>query len=230
MGKGKAGSMHMFLPEENFMGTTAVVTTIIPVAVGAALANKYNKKNNLVFAFFGDGSLEEGGFWESVNFACLKKLPIIFICEDNGLAIHAHIKDRQSFDSITDIVTKFNCNVFKEKTTDAETIYNLTCRAIKKQKETGKPCFIHLKYYRYLEHVGVNQDFKFGYRSEDEFKKWYKVDPLIIQRKKLLKLGIAEEQIKKIEQTIDKQIDQSVDLAKKAPFPEGDEVLKDVYA
>lgn len=230
IGKGKAGSMHMFYPEKNFLGASAVVATIIPVAVGAAFAKKYKKERGLVFVFFGDGALEEGAFWESLNFACLKKLPIIFVCEDNELAIHSHIKDRQSFKSITDIASKFGCNVFKEKTTDPEKIYNLTLDAIKKYRENDKPCFLHFKYYRYLEHVGINQDFKFGYRSEEEFKKWYKVDPVMLQRKKLLKMGFSEKEIKEMESKIDRQIDKSVELAKKAPFPDENELFTDVYA
>ncbi|MCK4364498.1 MAG: thiamine pyrophosphate-dependent dehydrogenase E1 component subunit alpha [Thermoplasmatales archaeon] len=230
MAKGKAGSMHMFCPECNFLGTSAIVATCIPLGLGGAFAKKYKKEKGLSFVFFGDGALEEGAFWESLNFACLHKLPIIFVCEDNGLAIHSHIKDRQSFKSITDIVSKFGCNVFKEKSTDPEVIHNLTLEAIKKQKENGKPCFMHLKYYRYLEHVGINQDFKFGYRSEDEFKKWLKVDPVNLQRKKLLKIGFSEKEIKKVETEIDKQIDKSVELAEKAPFPDCEEVLTDVYS
>jgi len=228
--KGKAGSMHLSFPEKNFLGASAVVATIVPVAVGAALANKYKNNRKLVLVFFGDGTLEEGAFWESLNFACLKKLPVIFVCEDNGLAIHAHTFQRQGFKSITDIVSKFDCNVFKDKTTDPEVIYKLTCDVIKKQRNTGKPCFIHLKYYRYYEHVGINQDFKFGYRSEEEFKEWYKVDPINLQRKKLLKIGFTEKEIKELEIKIDNQIEESVKLAKKAPFPDGSELLRDVYA
>lgn len=230
LAKGKAGSMHLFSPEHNFMSASAVVTTIIPVAVGAAFANKRKKNGKMVAVFFGDGAVEEGAFWESLNFACLHKLPILFVCEDNGFAIHTPVKDRQGFKSIGDIVSKFYCNVFEEKTTDVEVIYKLTHDAIKKQRNTGKPCFLYFKYYRYLEHVGINEDFKFGYRSEEEFKKWYKVDPINLQRKKLLKNGFSESEIKKIEAAINKQIENSVRLAKKAPFPDDKEVLRDVFA
>lgn len=229
LAKGKAGSMHMFCPESNFLGASAIVATSIPLGLGGAFAKKYKKEKGLSFTFFGDGALEEGAFWESLNFACLHKLPIIFVCEDNGLAIHSHIHDRQSFKSITDIAEKFGCNVFKEKSTDSEVIYNLTLKAIKKQKENGKPCFLHLQYYRYLEHVGINQDFKYGYRSEDEYKKWRKVDPVELQREKLLKMGISEKEIRELETKIDEQVDSSVELAEKAPFPDCEEVLIDVY-
>jgi len=227
--KGKAGSMHIFCPECNFLGASAIVATTIPLGLGGAFAKKYKKEKGLSFTFFGDGALEEGVFWESLNFACLHKLPIIFVCEDNGLAIHSHIKDRQSFKSITDVASKFGCNVFKEDSTDPEVIYNLTLKAIKKQKENGKPCMMHLKYYRYLEHVGINKDFKFGYRPEEEYKKWLKVDPVDLQRKKLLNMGISEKELKDLETKIIKQINKSVELAKKAPFPDCKEVLADVY-
>jgi len=230
MAKGKAGSMHLSAPDSNLLGTSAVVATTIPVAVGASFVNKQKNNGRLVAVFFGDGALDEGSFWESLNFACLKGLPIIFVCEDNGLAIHSPASDRQGYKSISDIVSKFKCNVFKEETTDPQVIYKLTCNAIQLQKNTHKPCFLHLKYYRYLEHVGINQDFKFGYRSEEEFKRWYEVDPVNLQRKKLLENAYSEKKIKKLERKIDKQIDNSVKLAQKAPFPDGSELFRGVYA
>lgn len=228
--KGKAGSMHISALESNFLGASAVVATTIPVAVGASFANKRKNNGKLVAVFFGDGALDEGAFWESLNFACLKALPILFVCEDNELAIHSPTSDRQGYKSISDIVSKFECNVFEKETTDPEVIYGLTCNAIQLQKNTHKPCFLHLKYYRYIEHVGINQDFKFGYRSEEEFKRWYKVDPVRLQRRKLLENAYSEEALQELEREIDKQIDISIKSAKKAPFPEGSELFKEVYA
>ena len=228
--KGKTGSMHLSAPESNFLGASAVVATIIPVALGASFANKRENSGKLVAVFFGDGALDEGAFWESLNFACLKELPILFVCEDNGLAIHAPVSDRQGYTSICDIVSKFECTVFKEETTDPEVIYGLTCNAIEQQRNNHKPCFLHLKYYRYLEHVGINDDFDAGYRSRDEFEEWYKVDPVNLQRRKLLENGYSEEELQGIEREIDEQIDNSVKAAQKAPFPDGSELFRDVYA
>ena len=227
--KGKSGSMHLSEPKSYFMGSSAIVSTVLPIAAGASFVNKQKNNGKIVVVFFGDGALEEGVFWETLNFACLKKLPIIFICEDNGLAIHSRINERQSYKSITDIVSKFGCNIFKDNSTDPELIYKLTSDAINMQTKNNKPCFLHLKYYRYLEHVGINQDFKFGYRSEDEFKRWYQVDPVGLQRKKLLEY-ISEEKIQTIEGDIDKQIDNSVKLAQTAPFPDRKEIFTDVFA
>jgi TPP-dependent pyruvate/acetoin dehydrogenase alpha subunit len=228
--KGKGGSMHMCAPEFGFMGTSAIVASIIPVAVGAAFANKRKDNGKVVAVFFGDGAIDEGDFWESLNVACLMKLPVLFVCEDNELAVHTATSKRRGYASITDIVSKFNCNVLKENTTDAEVIYELTRQAIRLIKTNQMPCFMHLRYYRYLEHVGVNEDFDAGYRSREEFEEWYKKDPVSLQREKLLKNGVREEEIIKFERETNNQIENSIRLAKEAPFSEASELYKDVLA
>jgi TPP-dependent pyruvate/acetoin dehydrogenase alpha subunit len=228
--KGKGGSMHMCAPEFGFMGTSAIVASIIPVAVGAAFANKRKDNGKVVAVFFGDGAIDEGDFWESLNVACLMKLPVLFVCEDNELAVHTASYKRRGYASITDIVSKFNCNVLKENTTDAEVIYELTRQAIRLIKTNQMPCFMHLRYYRYLEHVGVNEDFDAGYRSREEFEEWYKKDPVSLQREKLLKNGVREEEIIKFERETNNQIENSIRLAKEAPFSEASELYKDVLA
>ena len=228
--KGKGGSMHMCAPESGFMGTSAIVASIIPVAVGAAFANKRKDNGKVVAVFFGDGAIDEGDFWESLNVACLMKLPVLFVCEDNGLAVHTATYKRRGYASITDIVSKFNCNVLKENTTDAEVIYELTRQAIRLIKTNQMPCFMHLRYYRYLEHVGVNEDFDAGYRSREEFEEWYKKDPVSLQREKLLKNGVREEAIIKFERETNNQIENSIRLAKEAPFSEVSELYEGVLA
>lgn len=228
--KGKGGSMHMCAPDFGFMGTSAIVASIIPVTIGAAFANKQKKTDRLVAVFFGDGALDEGAFWESLNVACLMRLPIIFVCEDNGLAVHTSSSKRQGYSSITNIVSNFNCNVFKENTTDAEVIYKLAIDAIKSMKTTQMPCFMHLRYYRYLEHVGINEDFDAGYRSQEKFQEWYKKDPVKFQREKILNYGVSEEEVAQIERAINNQIKNSIKLAKEAPFCDVSELYKDIFA
>jgi len=228
--KGKGGSMHMCAPDSGFMGTSAIVASIIPVAVGAAFANKQKGNGKLVAVFFGDGAIDEGDFWESLNVACLMKLPVLFVCEDNRLAVHTPTSKRHGYTSITDIVSKFNCNVLKENTTDAEVIYKLTGKAIKLMKTTQMPCFMHLRYYRYLEHVGINEDFEAGYRPREEFEEWHKKDPVNLQRAKLLKQGVKEEEVTGVEREIDNQIENSIRLAKEAPFAEASELYNGVFA
>lgn len=227
--KGKAGSMHLSNPEYGLMGASAIVGSIIPVAIGVAFANKMKNNGKIVAVFFGDGATDEGEFWESFNVACLMKLPILFVCEDNNFAVHTPCCDRHGYKSITEILSKFNCNILQENTTDVEIIYKLTLKAIDLIKTTNMPSFLYLKYYRYLEHVGIYEDFDAEYRSKDEFEEWYKKDPVNLQRKKLLKNEIKEEEIIKCEKKIDRQVENSINLAKKAPFAKVDELYRGVY-
>ena len=228
--RGKGGSMHLMAPEKGLLATSAVVASTIPVAVGAAYTNKIKKNKKVVAVFFGDGAIDEGVFWESLNFACLLKLPILFVLEDNGFAVHTSDVKRHGYKSIDNIVKNFNCEVISSSTTDVEKVYKITESALKKIKNASKPVFLHLKYYRYLEHVGINEDFSAGYRQKKDFETWYKVDPLVIQRRRLLKIGVSNKRINDIEETIRKQIEESVSKAKKSKFPSKQELYKNILS
>lgn len=227
--KGKGGSMHLSAPKKGLMATSAVVASTIPIAVGAAYANKIKQNKHVTTVFFGDGAIDEGAFWESLNMACLMKLPIIFVCEDNGLAVHTSDKQRHGYNDISEIVSQFRCNAYRSKSTDVEEIYDLTKKALRSIKIARKPSFLHLKYYRYLEHVGVNEDFEAGYRDINEFKKWEKLDPLDLQRKKLASQSISQDQIKQIEEKVDRVVLNAFNIAKRAKFPPKSELLKDIF-
>lgn len=227
--KGKAGSMHLSAPDKGLLATSAVVASTIPVALGAAFANKYKRNNRIVAVFFGDGATDEGNFWESLNMACSKKLPIVFVCEDNDLAVHNPKQNRQGYESITKIVQQFNCHVFESESSDVEEIYLLTQKSLKVMRENIQPVFMHLRYYRYLEHVGVYQDFDAGYRDKAVYEEWRARDPIDLQRKKLLSEGVQETELSSIESEIDKRIEQAIQFAKKSPFAKTEEVYTDVF-
>ncbi len=227
--KGKAGSMHISNPDVGFMASSAIVSSILPVALGAAFAAVYKKRKHIAAVFFGDGATEEGVFWETLNIASLKKLPILFVCEDNELAIHAHISDRQRY-CIPDAVKPFGIDVHTDSTTDPVDIYKIAEKAVQKIRETSTPCFIHLKYHRYLEHVGIREDYDSGYRKKEDYAHWLDKDPVKLQREKLGLIGVKESEIKKIESTIDNNIERSLTNALNATFPSDPELFTDVYA
>ena len=227
--KGKAGSMHLSAPEKGYLGASAVVGTPIPLAVGAAFANVRRNNKNGVGVFCGEGAVDEGVFWESINMAALWKLPVLFVCEDNGLAIHTPPRMRHGYDSIAEVISKFKVNVLSSDSTDAEEIHKVAMRGINLIYTNKRPCFLHLKYYRYLEHVGINPDFSTGYRSEKEFKKWKERDPVLAGRQKLLKLGVAEKNISALENKINAGIERSMAGARKAPFSSEKELFKDIF-
>lgn len=227
---GIAGSMHLADPSKNMILTSAVVGTTIPVAVGAALSNKIQKKRNYVVVFFGDGATDEGVFWESLNFACLKKLPILFVCEDNNLAIHSSISERQGYKSIDDVVSQFHCITATSESTNVFNVQKMTSTIFRKMKQTGKPGFLHLKYYRYLEHVGVEEDFHFKYRSRREFLRWKKIDPILVARKQLIKQLVNEDKILLIEKSVDRKVLSSIRKARSASYPKETELFENIYA
>jgi acetoin:2,6-dichlorophenolindophenol oxidoreductase subunit alpha len=226
---GKSGSMHLAAPEQGHMGSSAIVASSIPVTLGAAFVNKQKRNGQVSCVFFGDGAVNEGVFWESLNIASVMKLPVLFVCEDNGLAVHTPTSVRQGYKQITDIVAGFECGVFQADTTDVEVIYQLALDAIGAISRTGKPAFMYLKCYRYLEHVGISDDFNAGYRAKSEYEDWVKRDCLSLQRGKLIDKGYSEKVLHDAEMQIDERIKNSIRLAKEASLPEPEELYKGVF-
>jgi TPP-dependent pyruvate/acetoin dehydrogenase alpha subunit len=227
--KGKAGSMHLSSKAHGFLASSAVVATPIPMAVGAALANLALGRAGWVAVFFGDGAVDEGVFYESLNLACLKRLPLIFVCEDNGLAIHSPAKDRHAHPQIVELARLYSCETAFSESTLAQEVYDLTREARARASRAGRPLFLHLRCYRYLEHVGIGEDFEAGYRSREEFTRWRERDPVLLQRRHLAR-EIPEEAIRKLEETVDRQIAASIAFAESSPFPDPEELFTDVLA
>lgn len=228
--KGKAGSMHLASPAHGVQATSAVVGTTIPVALGVAYANKRLESGKRTAVFFGDGAIDEGAFWESLNYACSEKLPLVFVCEDNRLAIHSKAADRHGYDAIGKVVEQFRCHVVTSDSTDPAELYRLTREALALQDESGWPVFMHLECYRYLEHVGVGEDFKFGYRDMEEYERWRSRDSIELVRARLLASGQSEADLEAIEARIAAELVAAVAAAKVAPFPEPAELYRDVFA
>ncbi len=229
MAHGKSGSMHLSAPKGGLLCCSAIVAGSIPIALGAAYANKYLKNQKKVAVFFGDGATDEGVFWEALNFACLRKLPLVFVCEDNGFAVHTPRAHRHGFHSLREVVSNFECNVFEENSTDPEIIYRTTKDALSLLEENGKPCFLRLHYYRYLEHVGIHEDFEAGYRSKADYLEWLKVDPIRLQRDKLVRLGFSVKRLQDVEKKIDEQIARSVEFAKRSAQADAAELYKGIF-
>jgi pyruvate dehydrogenase E1 component alpha subunit len=216
--KGKAGSMHLAHPQTGVMGASAVVASSISNAVGAALAANLRATGQVVVVVFGDGATEQGAFHESLNFAALKKLPILFVCEDNNFAVHTRKSDRESYNLSTistsyGIPSKLVLNGY-----DPMEVYEVTKDLIDMIKLGSGPQFLTVKTARYYEHVGTIEDFNAGYRSADELLEWKSLDPLNpISRSS----SICEKF--KIE------IEAAVNFAMNSEFPSDDELLRDVY-
>ena len=217
--QGKAGSMHLFEPAKGLMATSSVVGTTIPLAVGAALANAYRESDDIVAVFFGDGAVEEGVFWESLNFACLRRLRVLFVCEDNGLAIHTPTAERQGFRSIDRIVAEYDCHVSHGKGSDIQEVIKLTRQMLDAMSQDPRPGFLHLKYLRFLEHVGPNEDFDAGYRRRPAPEELEQLDPVFRLETDLGQNGYSLADLSAVQAELTERVDKCVDAARQAPFP-----------
>lgn len=222
--KGKGGSMHLVDVANGIMGASAVVGTTIPNAVGYAYAIKQQKKESIVVSFFGDGAVDEGVFYESLNFASLKKLPIIFICENNSYAIHTHQSLRQPS---LDICNRASTMGIPAQTIEDDVfkINKFVGAAVESiRNHGGGPAFFECQTYRWKEHVGPNDDFDMGYRSREEAAPWIAND----QVKRVGEM-LTSEVRQQIEKEVDGEVDAAFANAEESPFPPAQELFTDVY-
>ncbi len=223
--RGKGGSMHLIGMDQNILGTSAVVGTTIPVAVGYALALKREGAGRVVAAFLGDGATEEGAFYESLNFAALHKLPVLFVCENNGLAIHAPLSKRWAAMDLCRRVEGFGLPARKLQGDDLLAVRAAAGEAVESIREGAGPVFLECEIYRWREHVGPNEDTHEAYRSADEADRWKARDPM----PKLAAL-LSDAEAKAIERDVEAQIAAAVAFAEASPFPDETELLRDVFA
>ena len=185
---GKAGSMHLSVPEKNMMWTSAIVGSGVPVACGIAEALKRDGNGNIATVMFGDGALEEGCVQESLNLASTFKLPLVFILEDNGLAIYTSKEKRTSIIDYCALANVYGIHSIDASYQDPHELRSRVNSAYAFVKETGYPCFVRIECCRWLQHVGVNEDWHIGYRDISELQRWKSVD--VVEHPSIV--GLAE--------------------------------------
>ena len=223
--KGKGGSMHLIDVRAGVMGTSAIVATTIPHAVGYAYAAKLLKRKVVVVSFFGDGAVDEGAFHESMNFAALKKLPIIFICENNFYAIHSHQRDRHPRENIVARARTYGIKAERVEDSDIFKIYDRVSKA-RARLASGKdgPIFFECMTYRWKEHVGPNEDFHFGYRKQSEAELWFKNDQVV-----RIAMMVDPARRRTIEKKVELEIKNAFRFAEGSPFPKAGDLYADLF-
>jgi TPP-dependent pyruvate/acetoin dehydrogenase alpha subunit len=221
---GKGGSMHLISTEAGMMGASAVVGTTIANAVGYAYALRLRCRPALVASFFGDGATEEGVFAESLNFAVLHRLPVIFVCENNGYAIHTCQERRQGKADICERARAYGMPA--ERIEHNDVLYLLQrARAIAdKVRARRGPHFLEVMTYRWREHVGPNPDFQLGYRTEAEAQPWVENDQVA-----RLRAMISPASRARIEEEVAAEVADAFAFAEESPEPVDAELLTDVY-
>jgi TPP-dependent pyruvate/acetoin dehydrogenase alpha subunit len=229
---GKGGSMHLVDLEAGFLGAVPIVGSTIPIAVGTAFASQMRGESRVTLSFFGEGATEEGVFHESINFASLKKLPVVFVCENNLYSVYTPMSVRQP--AHREVFQQANGHGVEAHQADGnsvEEVFRLTQSAVAKARAGGGPTFLELMTYRWREHCGPNYDNNIGYRTEQEYESWKAQCPLARLRTQLLaKKLMSEADETRWQAELAREIEDAVAFAKSSPFPPCSAMTEHLFA
>jgi pyruvate dehydrogenase E1 component alpha subunit len=225
--KGKGGSMHFFSKEHSFFGGHGIVGAQIPLGAGIAFADQYAGKDNVTICYFGDGAARQGALHETFNMAMMWKLPVIFVCENNGYAMGTSV-GRSS--NITHISVLGQAYAMPSESVDAmqcETVHTAVERAADRARKGEGPTFLEMQTYRYKGH-SMSDPAK--YRTKEEVEAYKKLDPIETTLATILKKKYATQaDIDAINAKIDKEIDDCVAFAESSPYPDDSELFNHIY-
>jgi len=231
--RGRGGSMHIIAPEMGMLGSAPIVAGTIPLALGAALASRIRKEKRVTVSFFGDGAAGEGVLYESLNFAALKKLPIIFACENNFYSTHMPIRECRPESNIFEIGKPFCIQSYRVDGNDVLKVYEVSKKAVGQCRKGQGPVLIEFITYRMRGHVGPDDNIHGTHteiRSKEEVETWRKKDPIRRFEAFLIKNRILKkEDLKKINQEVEAEVKEAHRYAKMSPYPNPDELTKYVF-
>lgn len=212
---GWGGSMHLIDLEAGVMGTSAIVGGSISHAAGAALAMRMRGKDSVAVVSLGDGAVEEGVFHETLNISALRKLPILFICENNLYSVDTPIADRQVQPELYRYTEAYGIPGVRVDGNDVRAVHEAATDAAARARKGDGPTFLECLTYRFLEHCGPNEDLYLDYRSVEEVDRWRAREPL--ERAKGL---VSEAEADEMDREIASRIDEALAFARSSPFPE----------
>lgn len=218
--QGRGGSMHLMDPQVGMSLSVPIVSSAIPLAVGKALANKLDRKPNVAVTFFGDAAVEEGVFHESMNFASLQSLPVLFVCENNLYSVYTRLSERQPMRPIADLGRAHDVETINIDGNDIFAIAKVARQYVDSMKSNPRPVFFILDTYRYREHCGVQIDNHLNYRTLDEAALWECRDPVTLAENTALRYGwITQSELDMMKQDLANEITSAFSFAEQAPLP-----------
>lgn len=228
---GKGGSMHPVDKDLNILGTTAIVGGGIPIAVGTAWAEQMKGSNDIAAVFFGDGASEEGTFHESLNFAALKNIPVLFVCENNMYATASPISKRQAKQSsIADKAASYGIPGICVNGNNVMDVYEVAKKAVERARNNHGATLIEATTYRWYGHVGPNDDTETGHRPARELEQWKKRCPLKTYRDDLYTEKLLDKKVdKKFTDEIDHRLQEALQFAQESEQPAAETLLKNVF-
>lgn len=230
--KGRGGSMHLTAPEVGLMGTSALVGGGMGPGVGAALASTRLGQDRVAAIFFGDGAIEEGVFHETLNFAALYKLPVLFVCENNQYASHLPLASRQPRTrDLYKYAEPYEVPAVQVDGNDVLATRGAGVEAVKRARSGGGPTFIEALTYRWRGHVGPGWDLEFNIRPREEVEAWMKRCPIERFGGRLQADAVASEaDLALLDEEVRADVAEAISYARESPFPEVKELLNFVYA
>jgi acetoin:2,6-dichlorophenolindophenol oxidoreductase subunit alpha len=226
--KGKGGPMHVTHPESGVMITTGVVGSSMPIANGLALANQIRGDGGLCVAYFGDGASNIGAFHESLNLASVWKLPVIFVCQNNGYAEHTRYEHCTAAARIADRAAAYSMPGVRVDGNDPVAVWQAAGDAVRRARSGGGPTLIEALTFRFQGHVLGDAD---AYMDPAEKAAALTRDPVPRFRAGLLQQAVVSEgEIEALESAITREVDEAVEFALSSPYPEVAELRRDVYA
>ena len=218
---GMGGSMHLIDKTCGFVGATAIVGNTIPISTGVSLSQKLSNSDAITVVCFGEGATEEGVFYESLNLASVKKLPLVFFVENNNYSVYSPLTPRQSENrSIVKIAEAHGIKSFSGSGNEVGDVINICKQGIDFVRVNSEPCLIELQTYRYLEHCGPNNDDNLEYRPKEEIQFWRSNDVIKITKQQLIDIGIDASSLQvSIETNTQSEIQRAFKAAENAPYP-----------
>jgi TPP-dependent pyruvate/acetoin dehydrogenase alpha subunit len=231
--RGRGGSMHIIAPGMGMLGSAPIVAGTIPLALGAALASKIRKEKKVTVTFFGDGATGEGVLYESLNFAALKKLPIIFACENNFYSTHMPIRECRPESNIFEIGKPFCIESYRVDGNDILKVYEVSKKAVGRCRKGQSPVLIEFITYRMRGHVGPDDNIQGTHRdirSKGEVEAWRKKDPIRRFETFLIKNKIfRKETLERIDREVEEEVKEAHEFAKESLYPNPNELTKYVF-
>jgi len=229
---GIGGSMHLLDLEAGFLGAVPIIGSTIPISVGAAWGAVLRHESRVVVSFFGEAAVEEGVFHEAINFASVKKLPVIFVCENNLYSVYSPLPVRRAEGhEVVEVARGHGVSAWQADGNDVVAVYSLAKEAIARARAGMGPSFLELMTYRWREHCGPNYDNDIGYRTSAEFEEWKKNCPILRIEDSLREDGALTEELKlQVQTELQTEINEAFQSAKEAPFPEANKLMENVYA
>ena len=231
--RGRGGSMHVIDPENGMLGAAPIVAGTISLATGAALAAKIRKDSRVAVSFFGDGATGEGVLYESLNFASLNNLPIVFVCENNLYATHMPIRECRLGDTIFDIGNPCNISSFKVDGNNVLEVYEVSKNAVEECRNNNGPVFMECVTYRLRGHVGPDDNIQGTHtdiRPAEEVDEWKKRDPIDNFKNYLIDHSqVTESEFKNIQKEIEAKVEEAFMFTENSPYPHPNELTKYVY-